>query len=117
MIRREAIVGLILVSMVACTESSAPEIPGLDPSEEVELVEKEPAPSDDSFVWTHAVQVGHYPSSTSVIPPPSSSQTQLGSGTIQRIISVSVMPREAVGVPSKIRKIHRSPALRLVGPT
>ena len=61
MIRREVIVGLILVSMVACTESSAPEIPGLDPSEEVELVEKEPAPSDDSFVWTHAVQVGHLP--------------------------------------------------------
>ena len=47
--------------MVACSESSAPDIPGLDPSEEVELVEVEPAPSDDSFVWTHAVQVGELP--------------------------------------------------------
>jgi hypothetical protein len=61
MIRRQAIVGLVLVSMVACTESSAPEIPGLDPNQEVELVEVEPAPSDDSFVWTHAVQVGDLP--------------------------------------------------------
>ena len=61
MIRRQAIVGLVLLSMVACSESSAPDIPGLDPSEKVELVEVEPAPSDDSFVWTHAVQVGELP--------------------------------------------------------
>ena len=61
MIRREAIVGLVFLSMVACTESSAPEIPGLDPTEEVELVEVEPGPSDDSFVWSHALQVEDLP--------------------------------------------------------
>ncbi len=61
MIRRQAIVGLILLSMVACTETSAPDIPGLDPSEEVELIEVEPGPSDDSFVWSHALQVEDLP--------------------------------------------------------
>ena len=61
MIRRQAIVGLLVLSMLACTESSAPEIPGLDPTEEVELVEVEPGPSDDSFVWSHALQVEDLP--------------------------------------------------------
>ena len=61
MVRRQAIVGLLLLSMAACSGASAPEIPGLDPGEELELVEMEPAPSDDSFVWTHAVQVGDLP--------------------------------------------------------
>jgi hypothetical protein len=61
MFRRLPIVVLILLSLVACTGSSAPEIPGLDPNEEVELVVVEPAPSNDSYVWTHAVQVGDLP--------------------------------------------------------
>jgi hypothetical protein len=61
MFRRLPIVVLILLSLVACTGSSAPEIPGLDPNEEVELVVVEPAPSDDFYVWTHAVQVGDLP--------------------------------------------------------
>ncbi len=61
MIRRKAIVGLVLVSTMACSESSAPDIPGLDPNQEVEVVEAEPPPNDDSFVWTHAVQVGDLP--------------------------------------------------------
>jgi len=61
MIRRQAIVGLAALSMVSCNAASAPEIPGLDPNDEVELVEVDPAPSDDLYVWTHAVQVGDLP--------------------------------------------------------
>ena len=59
--RRQAIVGFVSLSMTACNATSTPEIPGLDPNDEVELVELEPAPSDDSYVWTHAVQVEDLP--------------------------------------------------------
>jgi hypothetical protein len=58
---RPVYLALVVLQLVACTGSSAPEIPGLDPSQEVELVEVEPAPSDDSYEWTHAVQVGDLP--------------------------------------------------------
>lgn len=46
---RPAFLALVLL-LVACTGSSAPEIPGLNPNEEVELVEVEPTPSDDFYV-------------------------------------------------------------------
>jgi hypothetical protein len=52
---------LALLLLAACNRSSEPAIPGLDPSEEVELVEVEPDPSDDSFVWSHALQVADLP--------------------------------------------------------
>jgi hypothetical protein len=61
MFRRLPIVVLILLSLVACTGSSAPEIPGLDPNEEVELVVVEPAPSNDSYVWTTPFRSATYP--------------------------------------------------------
>jgi fermentation-respiration switch protein FrsA (DUF1100 family) len=58
---RLAFLVLVVLQLVACTGSSAPEIPGLNPNEEVELVEVEAAPSDDLYVWTHAVRVGDLP--------------------------------------------------------
>jgi hypothetical protein len=58
---RLAFLGLVVLQLVACTGSSTPEIPGLNPNDEVELVEVEPAPSDDFYVWSHAVRVGHLP--------------------------------------------------------
>ncbi|MGH8949633.1 MAG: hypothetical protein ACRDXF_12295 [Acidimicrobiia bacterium] len=58
---RPAIVQVVVLLLVACAGSSASEIPGLGPAEEVELVEVEPAPSDDVYVWTHAVQVEDLP--------------------------------------------------------
>jgi hypothetical protein len=50
-----------LFLLAACSGSSEPAIPGLDPSEEVEVVEVEPEPSDDSFVWSQAVQIENLP--------------------------------------------------------
>jgi hypothetical protein len=47
--------------MAACSGASAPEIPGLDPNDEVELVAVDPDPSDESFDWTHAYQVADLP--------------------------------------------------------
>ena len=93
MIRREAIVGLVLLSMVACTESSAPEIPGLDPTEEVELVEVEPGPSDDSFVWSHALQVEDLPPVNVGHPTSEFLEDAARVGGTQRIISVWAMRR------------------------
>ena len=61
MLRRRPFLLLVLVSLVACTGSSAPEIPGLDPNDEVELVEVDPDPSNDSYVWSHALQVEGLP--------------------------------------------------------
>jgi len=63
MVRRQTFLILVLGSLVACTGSSAPQIPGLDPNDEVELVEVEPDPSNDSFVWSHALQVEGLPKS------------------------------------------------------
>jgi hypothetical protein len=54
-------VALAVLLLVACNESSDSPIPGLEPGDEVELVEVEPAPSDDSFVWSHALQVEDLP--------------------------------------------------------
>jgi len=52
---------LTLLLLTACNGSSQPAIPGLDPNEEVELVEVEPDPNDDSFVWSYALQVEDLP--------------------------------------------------------
>jgi hypothetical protein len=38
-------------------EASAVDIPGLDPEEEIELVEIEAAASDDSYIWLRAFEV------------------------------------------------------------
>lgn len=43
------------------SEESAADIPGLDPAEEIELVEIEPTPSDDSFIWLRAYEVEGLP--------------------------------------------------------
>jgi len=61
MSRRAVLVVLALFLLAACSGSSEPAIPGLDPGDEVELVEVEPDPSDDSFVWSHALQVEDLP--------------------------------------------------------
>ena len=58
---RPSFLALVVVQLVACTSSSASEIPGLDPDEELRVVEVEPAPSDDFYVWTHGVQVEDLP--------------------------------------------------------
>jgi hypothetical protein len=52
MSRRAMIAVLALILLASCSGSSEPEIPGLDPNDEVELVEMEPEPRDDSYVWT-----------------------------------------------------------------
>jgi hypothetical protein len=41
--------------------STVVDVPGLDPDAEIEIVEVEPAPSDESYAWTHAVQVEGLP--------------------------------------------------------
>ena len=51
---------LIRRSLVACSGDSVPEIPGLDPNDDVELVEMEADPSE-SFVWSHALRVEDLP--------------------------------------------------------
>jgi hypothetical protein len=54
-----SVLGALLLS--ACggdpDEASAVGIPGLDPKEEIELVEVEPAASDDSYIWLRAFEV------------------------------------------------------------
>jgi hypothetical protein len=56
-------IGVVLAPflLAACNGSPEPAIPGLDPSQEVEVVEVEPDPGDDSFVWVQAVQVEDLP--------------------------------------------------------
>ena len=61
-----ALVALCALVASTCSDRGAA-IPGLDPNDEVELVEIEPAPGDESYVWAHAyelegappVNVGH----------------------------------------------------------
>jgi len=59
--QRPIFVALVALQLVACTGSSTPDIPGLDPNQEVVLVKVEPGPSDDSFVWSYALQVEDLP--------------------------------------------------------
>jgi hypothetical protein len=61
MSHRQAILALVALQLMACTGSSAPEIPDLDPNEEIELVEVEPDPGDESFDWSYALQVEGLP--------------------------------------------------------
>ena len=41
--------------------STVVDVPGLEPSDEIEIVEVEPDPSNESYEWTHAVQVEDLP--------------------------------------------------------
>src|SRR5687768_17302064 len=59
--QRPTFLALVTLQLVACTGSSNPEIPGLDPNDEVVLLEVEPDASDDSFVWSYALQVEDLP--------------------------------------------------------
>ena len=52
------------------SEAPAVDIPGLDPNEEIELVEVEPAPSNDSFIWLRAYEVAGLPASNVGHPTP-----------------------------------------------
>ena len=61
-------VGAVLTTLVlsACGDgetvgSTVVDIPGLDPDAEIEIVEVEPDPSNESYVWTHAVHVDGLP--------------------------------------------------------
>jgi hypothetical protein len=45
---------------IACAEEQL-DVPGLDSADEIELVEVDPDPSTDSYVWTTAYQVGDLP--------------------------------------------------------
>jgi hypothetical protein len=55
------LLGLVLCVTVAACGDSASAIPGLAEYDEVPLIETEPDPSDDSFIWSHAYQVGDLP--------------------------------------------------------
>lgn len=52
------------------SDESAADIAGLDPGEEIELVEVEPAHSDDSFIWLRAYEVAGLPPSNVGHPTP-----------------------------------------------
>jgi hypothetical protein len=45
---------------IACAEEQL-DVPGLDPADKIELVEVEPDPSTDSYLWTTAYQAGELP--------------------------------------------------------
>jgi hypothetical protein len=54
-------IALILVLVAAACGDAQSEIPGLDPADEISIVEVEPDPDDDSFDWSTAYQVGDLP--------------------------------------------------------
>lgn len=60
--RSNGMLALVLAFLaMSCAEEQQLDVPGLDPADEIELVEVDPDPSTDSFVWTTAYQPGGLP--------------------------------------------------------
>jgi hypothetical protein len=61
MTRSIVVLAVVLAPLaIACAEEQL-DVPGLDPADEIELIEVEPDPSSDSYIWTTAYQVEELP--------------------------------------------------------